>query len=162
MSVSAKTNDMVNIEFDNTQFTRLGGSKLLVHKSGIGDIENSVDLHSGPGWANYPIEGFAIIPCETLLEKVTCKWLNKDGEWSEWQDGSNYIGTEGLGQSIYGFSIKIKDETLNEFDVHFLGEYGNDHIIFSSCSGDENISPNKSPLLRLEIAFFQRKFLGTR
>ncbi|MBS1101661.1 glycosyltransferase family 61 protein [Gluconobacter sp. Dm-62] len=153
INMALDTDDVLDEDIFNINYVENVGS-ILVHKSGLGDVKNTNSLNSGPSWATHPIEGFMLVLCDDLKNKVVSRYYGADGVWSEWKSAGKFVGTTGSGKAICGYSIKILDEWKNEYAVEFSGTFSDGTFIFPS--ENECFCGKIQPLTAMQIAFYRK------
>jgi len=153
ISTSLDTNDFLDKELINENYIQNPGC-ILVHRSGLGDVKNTNALNSGPAWENHPIEGFMLFLNEELKDKILYRYYNYEGEWSDFSENGEYIGSIGNGKYICGFSVEVKNMWKNEYSVDISAKFS-DGFIEKHPMNLMCYSRTKSPLTSIQIAFYR-------
>lgn len=103
------------------------------------------DRVSVSGWLrSTPEFHFQAFSVETENEFFNCLSYRArlaDGGWTNWQDNGELVGTQGIHQSLTGFSVQLSEAETSRYDLQVIGEFSSTPPATITVRGGEDCVP---------------------
>jgi hypothetical protein len=125
---------------------------ILAHVSYRGDVfGNSGFVNLGSD--EFAIQGIAIYSSEEDSFEYRVRW--PDNSWSDWSQGSSFVGTRGQSKLLTGVTIQLGKNAKDRFTLRTFGRFAGSENPVEALDGEDCVSLSGRPLCGIQIELFE-------
>jgi hypothetical protein len=126
---------------------------ILAHVSDRGDVfGNSGFVNLGSD--ELAIQGIAIYSSEEEILEYRVRWPDKS--WSDWSQGSTFVGTRGQSKLLTGVTIRLRKNAKDRFALRTFARFAGSENPVEASDGQDCTSLSEGPLCGIQIELAER------
>jgi hypothetical protein len=133
------------------------GTRIAAHLQNLGDVDGDLDEWIGVPRSGHGMEGFAILPGETLnADGLSYQAVLENGDLTEAAPAGEYCGTRGMSQRIYGVCIAAEGAFATSYKVLCEAVFTDGTALEPVEAGVVCQAPSGAPLEAMRVTIVAR------